>query len=250
MTMNTPRNLKAVLNRCLVLTMLMSPAVVVAIPCNTGVTGSALTCGTALLGAGAPDSHWGLGNPFPTAPSGTLITALPTTFSPAFANVNSVEWLSNGPDSGWVTPSALSEQAELGGQYVYHTTFTGDNPFAGRFSSDNELLGVFLNNTLLAGFPLNGPADFGIWRTPFNIIGGLNTGPNTLDFVVRNRGASCGVVGLPLGCNQDLNTTVTGFRAEFSAVPEPGIWLLFASGLAGLAAYRKKITGVRVKLNA
>jgi hypothetical protein len=242
----TMRYLKVVLTPCVLVTMLMLPASVLAIPCNTGVTGAALTCGIPLLNAGDSDSHWGVVYAGASAP---VIAAPPVAVYPsAFANRNSLTWLDQGPgslypDSKWITPSLLADHEEMGGQYVYQTEFTGNAPFGGRYSSDNELYKVFLNGMLLASFPLNGANEatgFGIW-TGFNIAAtdGLSLGLNTLDFVVRNRGTSCGVAGLPVGCNTDLNTTVTGFRAEFSAVPDPGTWLLFASGLAGLAACRK-----------
>ncbi|WP_189836542.1 hypothetical protein, partial [Sulfurirhabdus autotrophica] len=159
--MNASHLLRVNLKRYFVVTVLLLPTAAVAIPCNTGLIGTASTCGISLLSAGSSDFHWQLANPYPTAPSGALINGsvvLPTlSFSPVFANVNAGSWMLNGPDSGWVVPSA-SFHTEFGGQYVYQTTFTGANPFGGRYSSDNELLGVFLNNTLLPGFPLNGPA--------------------------------------------------------------------------------------------
>lgn len=197
-----------------------------AIPCNTGVTGAAATCGVPLLAPGSPDLHWDVTY---AAPSGPLIAAPPVVFGEAYANVNSGIWLPNSasPVSGWIAPNLTAGEALIGGQYVYHTTFSGADPFGGRYLSDNELMGVFLNNLLIAGFPVNSPsAGSSIW-TSFSIFGGLNAAVNTLDFVVRNRGVG-GV---------DANSTVTGFRAEF--IPEPPAWLLVGLGLVGIAMSRK-----------
>lgn len=204
---------------------LTSHTAVLAIPCNTGVSG---TCGLPLLAAGSVDPNWTVAY---AAPSGVPIAAPPGLFSSAYANRNSGSWLATGPNSGWITPSQLANQSEIGGQYVYHTVFDGIDAFKGRYSTDNELLEVFLNGLLLAGFPTNGPADFGVW-TDFNYIStGLVAVGNTLDFVVRNRGQG----GI------DANPTVTGFRAEFT-VPEPSVLGLCLIGLGSLVLLRRRPT--------
>lgn len=199
--------------------------------CNTGVIiGGGGSCGTALVPVGTADPHWQLATPFPSLPSGPLLTAtqLATlTFGSVFANTNDPAWIPNGPNSEWLTPSATAGHAEQGGQYVYQTTFTGSAAIIGRYSSDNELLEVFLNDALVSGFPLDGPTDFNIW-TSFSITSGLIAGTNTLDFVVRNRG----IGGI------DTNPTVTGFRAEF--VPEPSTIVFGLLGLGGITIFRRR----------
>jgi len=189
------RYLQAVLMPCVLVTMLMSPGAVLATPLNTGVSSTG-----AVLAAGSTDPHWT--KAYATS-STTPITAAELallTFGPAFANMDSPSWLANGPDSGWITPWPQQSQYTYG-QYVYRTQFTGNTPFGGQYSSDNQLYEVFLNATLVTSFPLNGATDYDQW-TIFNITGGLNSGVNTLDFVVQN-------ISGP-----------TGFRVEFSAVPE------------------------------
>jgi hypothetical protein len=198
--------LQAVLRPCVLVTMLMSPGgAVLATPWNTGVSSTG-----AVLTAGSTDPHWT--QVYATA-STTAITASELallTFGPAFANRNSNSWLANGPDSGWITPSQTPDTEETPGQYVYHTQFTGNTPFGGQYASDNELYEVFLNATLLPLFPVNNPnTGFFTWTT-FDIAAGLIDGVNALDFVVRNRGIGGG----------PLVPTMSGFRVEFSAVPE------------------------------
>jgi sulfatase modifying factor 1 len=199
----------------MVLSLLMSPAPALAIPCNTGVAGSASTCSATLLTAGSADAHWGVLAPFPTALSTDPLVAPPFvgTFSSAFVNNLSGAWLSTGPDSDWITPSQLPG-SELGGQYVYRTTFVGDTPFSGQFAADNQLWAVYLDGVQLGGFPPIGPSQFNFW-TAFGPInpGGGPTDPHTLDFVIRNGGAG----GL------DANPTAMGFRAEFVAAPSTGV---------------------------
>ena len=221
MSMST--DLKALLIPCVMLTTLMSYTEVEATPCNTGVTGIASTCGTVLLVTSSVDSHWTVAGPItPTFP---VIAIPPTIFGPAYANYNPA-WLANGPDSGWITPSALLQE-EPSGQYVYHTTFMDTALFGGRYSSDNELLEVFLNNSLLLGFPVNAGNAFDSWTT-FSIAGG-QPGLNSLDFVVRNRDSSAPVTA-----------TTTGFRAEFSAIPEPSTLALYLVGLGSSILLRSR----------
>ena len=200
------RDLQAVLRPCVLVTMLMSPGgAVLATPWNTGVSSTG-----AVLTAGSTDPHWT--QAYATSSATPPITAaeIPLTFGPAFANRNSNSWLANGPDSGWITPSQTPDTAETPGQYVYHTQFTGNTPFGGQYASDNELYEVFLNATLLPLFPLNDKdTGYSTWTT-FDIAAGLIDGVNALDFVVRNRG----VGGSP------TTPTMSGFRVEFSAVPE------------------------------
>jgi hypothetical protein len=200
--------------------------------CNTGV--SLGLCST-LAAVGTADANWQLAQPFPSLPSGTALTAaqlLGLTFGAAYDNVPDPAWLPNGPKSEWLTPSLTGDNNELGGQYVYQTTFTNPGSttgIQGQYSSDNELYEVFLNDTLVAGFPTDGPTGFNSW-TSFTISSGFQAGTNTLDFVVRNRGVG----------GSDSSPTVTGFRAELAAVPEPSTMVLGLFGLGGFTIVRRR----------
>ena len=199
-------------------------------PCPLSNTGVRDVCTTLPAGTvGAIDPHWQLATPYPSASSGTPIdpTEPPLTFGPVYANTADTAWIPNGPFSEWVTPSATALHAELGGEYVYRTTFErlSAAPISGHYSSDNELLGVYLNGTLVPLFPLNGAADFNTW-TYFTIASGILVGPNTLDFVVRNRGVG----------GADTSPTVTGLRVEFAGLDTSGC-LTCAVPPAGLVAW-------------
>jgi hypothetical protein len=154
---------------------------------------------------GTVDLHWQLAEPFPSFPSGTPLPAIEVStliFGPVYANEPVSVWLANGPASEWITPSAAPLNPELGGGYVYRTTFNGTHALTGQLSSDNEVIGVYLNGTLVSG-PLTGPASFGTF-TLFD-LGTSSPSLNTLDVVVRNRG----VGGI------DISPTPAGLRMEF-----------------------------------
>ena len=101
---------------------------------------------------------------------------------------------------------------------------------------------------LLSGFPVS--PDVAIAPMPFNIFGISfldSTGnvfsdtsiPTSLDR------ANFGSASLTLQVRDpsDINTVlwqISGSITEASTVPEPSTWLLFGSGLAGLAAWRRK----------
>jgi len=177
------------------------------------------------LSSGTIDPHWQMATPYPSASSAHVLVDPenpPLTFGSVYTATNDPAWIPSSSSSAWITPTATASQQVLGGQYVYRTTFENSGTLSGRYSSDNELLAVYLNGVLTT-FPLNGGADFGTW-TNFTLPV-LPSGPNTLDFVVRNRGAG----GI------DSNSTVSGLRVEF-ALPCPVVHLkqltVQASGLA------------------
>jgi hypothetical protein len=211
--------------------------------CNTGVVGP---CnggpGTGGLSAiGVADQNWQLALPAPSSSSSTPITTLSgLVFGPnsAFVNTPNPVWLVNGPNSQWITPMVTNSS---GGFFVYQTTFTiptgfvpGTAMIGGVFTSDNEGSSVFLNGSkVLSGIVFPGPADFGSFTGSFTLNSAnatFQSGLNTLDFVIRNRGAG----GI------DSNPTDTGLRVEFNpqlstvSTPEPATMPLIASALIGL----------------
>ena len=200
--------------------------------CSGGPTGTLATPGS----LGPADPTWELGTS--VLPSGPAPLTPPGTFTPstAFVNIPDSSWLSNGPFSQWITPRTETSD---GGLYFYRDNFTipiGDNPLTaeinGIFSTDNEGLAVYLNGIqVLTGVTFPGALGFSTFSGDFIITSAnatFNSGANTLDFLVRNRG----VGGI------DTDPTDTGLRVEFnsdsvSVVPEPSTLALLAAALAG-----------------
>jgi len=129
-----------------------------------------------LLKPGDPDPHW------------KITTSSDGSFSaPGYAvtTLSRLDWVSNGPNSNWVSITASKRHA--GGVYVYETTFdlSGLNPFTaaivGQFSVDNEVTAVLING-VASGIVGSAYEKF----IPFSINRGFIAGVNTLEFVTEN----------------------------------------------------------------
>jgi len=157
--------------------------------------------------------------------------------------------MGNGSFSSWITPltpSSISLDPSVNGEYMYQTTFTisGNQnllsaQLSGAWAADNFGY-ITLNGNVIASIndPRNvGQADGAAYDSWNSIAAVANSdfkyGTNTLDFYVYNIGQSS---GNPTGLRADFISSIT------SAVPEPteGTLLLAGLGLLGFIATRRK----------
>ena len=164
---------------------------------NTGVDNSG-----ALLPDGSTDPHYSL-----------IISADPSFPGPSTEVINSSgypipPWLSNGPSSKWIAPSANENIINPPGLYDYQITFnlTGLDPssavIVGEWATDNS--GVIFINGTNTGITNASSSAF----TSFTISSGFVAGLNTLDFKVTN-----GPTGGPQNPT-GLNVTLSGTAAH------------------------------------
>jgi autotransporter-associated beta strand protein len=143
----------------------------------TGLFNTGLANNGTLLAGGASDPHWTLtqsADPNYPGPSDFVISA-------PLGN-----YLTNGPNSQWITPSDGGNIA--GGQFTYHTTFLLDTVdpsnsiIIGNWTSDNQGLDIQLNGVSTGITNFGAVASF----TAFTITNGFVQGLNTLDCVITN----------------------------------------------------------------
>ena len=193
--------------------------------CNTGVIGTCIGAtgvGSGLTPGGSPEQHW-------TLTGGAQV--------PTNVNIPAPPWLSNGPDSRWISNTLTPLGGSPGGSYTYVLQFMvgsladlNSGVINGRYASDNNTTGVLLNGTAVAGFPFNssGSPGFTTW-TPFTISNGFQTGTNTLTWTVANGGFD------PTGLRVEFTNSSIGDN-----VPEPSTILLGGLGLVGLGLARRR----------
>ena len=166
---------------------------------NTGVDNS-----NALLSGGATDPHYHLiTSADPSFPGPDAMVVYTSGYPFPF-------WLSDGPKSEWIAPSANEDLVITPGLYVYRTTFnlTGLDPstavIKGQWSTDNQGVNILINGMSTGITNSNQFSSF----TPFTISSGFVSGLNTLAFEVNN-GPTSGTAN------------PTGLRVELSGTAKP-----------------------------
>jgi hypothetical protein len=136
-------------------------------------------------------------------------------------------WLDNVANGQWITPYANGGFDWGSGLDTYTRTIDGIGSMSGMFATDNpgELLvnGVAVATT--PGWPGTDLTDYSYWTYFNNII--LNQPVNTIEFEVINLS---GPTGLIVAGTATVNVPDAGLTA-----------MLFAMGLVGLGAIRRKL---------
>ena len=148
----------------------------------------------------------------------------------------------NGNNDGarWITANANGNANMPAGITQYSAAFTLSQiatvaSFTGNFWSDNRVVSIILNGVSIYTNPNNSASQFSGPGTAISEWVNVNGGVNNLDVVVENYPGSS---GNPAGLRLD---------AVFSAVPEPGTWMLMMLGLGavGFSMRRRQKTQVR-----
>lgn len=205
--------------------------VAVALPVTAASAATTVTVQTGTSTPGTVDTNWTIDG---------LAAWTPVAIHP--------NWYSGGGGAGvngnidgarWITPTETGTATIAAGISSYATVFTLGSiataaTFTGNFWSDNRVLEILLNGVQIYAY--NGTAsEFNGAGTTLNQWANVAAGSNDLVFRVQN---DTGNSGNPAGLR---------LNAVFSAVPEPGTWLLMMLGLGavGFSMRRRQKTQVR-----
>lgn len=171
---------------------------------DIGVFGTGVDASGAVLLPGRPDPHFTV----VVAPAATGFS----TPGAAVVAVGHPAYVPNDPagsiGSSWIGITSNLGNSTATGDYVFRTTFdlTGLDPATAqltvRLAADDAVLSVDLNGTPTG----NTGGGFAAFGAPFTITQGFHPGVNTLDFVVRNLGAT---------------NNPSGLRVEMSGTADP-----------------------------
>jgi len=161
-------------------------------------------------------------------------------------------WYSGGAPAGqngnvdgarWITPNADGTLNQPVGTVTYSTIFTLSQiataaTLTGNFWSDNRVTQILLNGIAIYNNGSSASQFGGGTGVPLNISTNLLAGANTLSFLVQNDSGTGGPGSNPAGLR---------VSAVFSAVPEPGTWMLMLLGFGavGFSMRRRQKTQVR-----
>lgn len=209
--------------------------VALALPATAATAATTVNVSTG-QGTGPTDPIWTIG------PNESL-AFIPTSINTAWFSGGAAAG-TNGNNDGarWITPNSNGNANQPAGTVTYTAVF-GLSQVAtlanltGTFWSDNRVLSIVLNGVTLYVNNNGLASQFNGAGTAINAqFASLNAGSNNqLQFTVQNDPGSSG------------NPAGLRFAGVFSAVPEPGTWMLMMLGLGavGFSMRRRQKTQVR-----